>query len=318
MTFEKAKNEFEIRYYLWAISEWQKEIDGSFPNLRTFKTGAFWETYQVMQQLDKSQQLTLAHGLLKRFHPEAVKSLGESCSPEEEFLRARRDDFFRIKGMYHYVQWLEKDGKLAEARNLFQKYVYSAAVKIFGENYLDDEKALRSRLCAAFSAIPSSLEQQIAERKRAGEKIKFMSKRKLLKRMAEKFQDAFGNECVETDRVLEVDPSLAFEMKCCGWILTTHFWFGHGASLINYSHSIASEISFEQQGQNGTYMGRLVLASSLSFSAWLGITSQIQWEYLTDEDVDPACDAVIKHCRHFVKVLPKLLKGLEFEKITLE
>jgi hypothetical protein len=148
MTFEKAKKEFEIRYYLWAISEWQKEIDESFPNLRKFKNGAFWETYQVMQQLNKSQQLTLAHGLLKRFHPEAVKSLGENCSREEESLRA--------------------------------------------------------------------------------------------------------------------------------------------------------------------------LASFISFSAWLGITSQIQWEYLTDEDVDPAYDAVIKHCRHFVDVLPKLLKGLECEKITLE
>ena len=59
-----------------------------------------------------------------------------------------------------------------------------------------------------------------------------------------------------------------------------------------------------------------ILASFISFSAWLGITSQIEWEYLMDEDVDPACDAVIKHCRHFLEVLPKLLKGLEFENIS--
>jgi hypothetical protein len=318
MTFEKAKQEFGIRYYLWAISEWEKEINESFPNLRSFKTGAFWETYQVMLQLDKSQQLTLAHGLLKKFHPEAVKALGESCSTDEESLRWRRDNFFRIKGLCNYVQRLEKNNQLAEARNLFQKYIYSDAAKFFGENYLDDEKSLRSRLDTIFNAIPSSLEEQIAERKRAGEKIKFTSKRKLLKRTADRFQEAFGSECVETDRVLEGDPSLAFEMKCCGWILTTHFWFGHGASLINYSHSIASEISFEQQGQNGTYMGHLVLASFISFSAWLGITSQIEWEYLKDENVEAACDEVIKYCRHFVAVLPKLLKGLEFEKITLE
>jgi hypothetical protein len=117
-------------------------------------------------------------------------------------------------------------------------------------------------------------------------------------------------------RVLEGDPSLAFEMKCCGWILTTHFWFGRSASLINYSHSIASEKDFEQQGSNGKYMAPLVRASGISLSAWLGIASQIEWEYLMDEDVDPACDSVIKQCRHFVEVLPKLLKGFEFEKIT--
>jgi hypothetical protein len=37
-----------------------------------------------------------------------------------------------------------------------------------------------------------------------------------------------------------------------------------------------------------------------------------------DEDVDSACDAAIKLCGHFFEVAPKLLKGLEFEKITTE
>jgi hypothetical protein len=60
MTFIEAKREFEVRYYFWAISEWENEIKAEFPFLRAFKCGAMWETFQVMQKLDKSQQTKLA------------------------------------------------------------------------------------------------------------------------------------------------------------------------------------------------------------------------------------------------------------------
>lgn len=45
MTFRKLQEEFQVRYYLWATSEWEREIEQSFPSLRTFKTGSPWETY---------------------------------------------------------------------------------------------------------------------------------------------------------------------------------------------------------------------------------------------------------------------------------
>jgi hypothetical protein len=47
-----------------------------------------------MLNLSRSEQVVLAHSLLKRSHPNAVKSLGETCSPEEEALRLRRDAAF--------------------------------------------------------------------------------------------------------------------------------------------------------------------------------------------------------------------------------
>jgi hypothetical protein len=56
------------------------------------------------------------------------------------------------------------------------------------------------------------------------------------------------------------------------------------------------------------------IGSIISFNSWLGI-SQTEWKHLTNEEVEPACDAVIKHCRHFFEVAPKLLKGLELEKV---
>ena len=52
-----------------------------------------------------------------------------------------------------------------------------------------------------------------------------------------------------------------------------------------------------------------------SFNSWLGISSQTEWKRLTNEEVEPACDAVIEHCRHFFAVAPKLLKGLELENV---
>jgi hypothetical protein len=261
--------------------------------------------------------LTAAHGLLKRFHPDAVKALGETCSTEEKALRDKRDSFFNLRRSYQFIQQLEKNNQLAEARQLFQS-IRQNAIGMFGEPYFNDYRSLRTRLDTAFSLVPLSLEESIAARKLAGEKIKFISKRKLLKVVATRFQAAFNDTCRESDRWDEGDLSLSFEMKCSGWNLGTHFWFGRHNSLINYSHSIASETDFELQGAAGKYMGPLVLGSSISFTDWLGITSQIEWECLVDEEVEPACEAAIKFCRHFFEAAPKLLEGLNPATITVD
>jgi hypothetical protein len=316
MTFEKAKQEFEIRYYLWAISEWEKEINESFPNLRSFKAGSAWETYQFMQLLNRRDQMILAHGLLKRFHPDAVKALGESCSREEESLRFGRDEFFRIRQQYQYVPQLEKGGQFDVAQFWIQR-LRAEAANVPGVAFFDDDKSLLSQLDAVFLRIPLTFEEQIAARKQAGEKIKFASKRKLQKAITDKFKAAFGSQRIEHRFDDEFDLSSNFDIKCCGWILSTHFWFGRRESLINYSHGIGSETRITHPESKAS-ASAMVMAQMVSFSSWLGITSQIQWEYLMNEEVEPACDAVIKLCRHFFEVAPKLLKGLEFEKITPE
>lgn len=316
MTFEKAKQEFQVRYYLWAISEWEKEINESFPNLRSFKAGTIWETYQFMQLLDKSQQLVLAHGLLKRSHPEAVKILRENCSREEESLRSRRDDFFRLREFYLGFQRLKRNGQMAEAHGLFQVFRADAA-KIVGETYFNDDKSLLSQLDAIFVRIPLTFEEEIAAKKQAGEKIKFASKRKLQKTLTEKFRVAFGDQCIDHKFDDEFDLSSNFDMKCCGWILSTNFWFGRRESLINYSHGIGSETRVTHPESKAS-ASAMAMAQMISFSSWLGITSQIQWEYLMNDDVVAASDAVLRHCHRFIEVAPKLLQGLEFEKITSE
>jgi hypothetical protein len=255
VTLEKAKQEFQIRYYLWAISEFEKEIDQSFANLRSFKAGPIWGLHQFMQKLDRDKQLVLAHSLLKRFHPDAVKALGESCSDEESSLRDELDDF---------------------RRNSF------------------------------------GLEVEIPARRRAGEKIKFVSKGKLRKIIVARFREAFESQCVKMEIGPEWDP--LFDMKCCGWIISTQLWFGRHESLIEYSHSIVSETRIHHPQNPEITAPAMKLKHRISFGGWLGICSQTQWEYLMEEDIEPASDAAIKLCGYFFEVAPKLLKGLEFKK----
>jgi hypothetical protein len=259
MTFSEAQQEFRNRIYLWAISEFDREIGGGFPDLQEFKKGAAWEVLQFMQTLEKSTQIALSRSLLKRFHPEATKALDKSCSIEEQSICRSLDRFRHDVGV-----------------------------------------------------------SEINAGKEVGERIKFMSKRKLLKLTGQRFQDSFGSQCVESDRVSAGDPSLTFQVRCSGgWIISTHFWFGRGETLLDYSHGVFSESKFQHHGPKGPYMASLVIGSMLSFCSWLGICSQTQWEHITsDEEANHACDAVIKLSKRFFEVAPKLLNGLEVEKIT--
>jgi hypothetical protein len=315
MNFSEAQQEFQVRYYLWAASEWEKEINESLPNLRSFKSGTIWETYHFMQLLNKTEQLKLACGFLKRFHPEAVKKLGEKCSPEEETLRSRRDDFFRIRGFYEAFKHWSNNGQTAEASSLFQLF-RDDACKVLGETYFDDDTLLLSKIADVFQPIGATLEEQIAARRKAGEKIKFVSKRTLQKTLAERFKSAFNNQCGDFRFDDSLDPWSAFDMSCCGWTLSTHFWFGRRESLINYHHNISSPTKIYHPEHPEITAPAMSMGQMISFSSWLGLTSQIQWEYLFNDDVDSACDVVFKHCRYFFEVAPKLLKGLEFENIT--
>jgi hypothetical protein len=259
MTFAEAQQQFQVRYYLWSISEFEQEIEQSFPSLRLFKAGLIWRLYQFMQQLGRDKQLELAHSILKRFHPDAVKKLGESCSDEECSLRDELDDFRRN---------------------------------------------------------PFGLETEIAARRSTGEKIRFVGKGKLRKAMVARFRETYGSRCVRMEIGEELDP--LFDMRCCGWIISTQLAFGGRESLIEYSHSIESESRIVHSQNPDITAPAFKLQQRISLGGWLGICSQTQWEYLRDNDVDSACDAVVKFCGRFFEVAPRLLKGLEFDKITGE
>jgi hypothetical protein len=107
-----------------------------------------------------------------------------------------------------------------------------------------------------------------------------------------------------------------FDIKICGWVISTQLWFGRSESLIQYKHWLESETRVSHP-QNPEITGpAMIISQSISLGDWLGVVSQTQWEHLFKEDVEPACDAVLRLCGRFFDVAPKLLKGLEFENIT--
>ncbi len=320
MTFDKMRQEFDVRCYLWAASEWEKEISESFPRLREFKTGAAWEVYQLLSQLEPKQQLTLARGLLKRNYPVAVRALGEKCSPEEELLRSKRDEFFRIRGLYRLVRRFEDNGQTAEAREIFRR-IRPAAVSLVGGTPVEDDQFIRSRIEALFSPIPPTFEEELAARKLTGHKIKFAARQTLRKTMIAKFSNAFGDQCIGSEYLVrESEPQ--FQMRCCGWELDTVFSFESG-NVMDYIHIITSEDTYHIARKDthglhsqGKYSAHLVIGNNISLCSWLGISGATRWEYLTDEEVEPSCDAAVKFCRHFFDVAPRLLKGLNLEFVS--
>jgi hypothetical protein len=205
----------------------------------------------------------------------------------------------------------EENGRQEEADRVFSFFRphFNLFLGTIHNTYFDADEPLRSGLDEVLGQIPRSLEEEIQSRKLKGEKIALISKRRLLNLAAEKFEAAFTGRCVETDRETTGDPNLHFDMKYPDWIISTHFWFGRGGSLLNYSQNILSKTVVEHQGPTPF----AIIGQCISFASWLGLTSQIEWEYLTPEEAGPACDAAIKLCNHLFEVAPKLLKGLEFQ-----
>ena len=248
MTFLKAKQEFGIRYYLWATSDFEREIDESFPYLRSFKTSSGWNLVQFMEPLRRSERLILMNGLLKRFHPKAVQLVGDKTTPEEEEMRDR---------------------------------------------------------FLTFSRIPSALDEEMLSRELSGEKIVYAKRRVLRKMILEKNVPALGTD------LIRFGDSVTIRSKSSGWVLETVFDFGGMSDQVRYHHSIISESTKKPFG-----IPTMSLQNFISLYSWLGIRSQTGWKFLMNEDVEPVCNDVTKFCRHFCEVVPKLLKGLEFENIT--
>lgn len=94
MKFTEAKQQFDIRYYRWASTEFKREIEQSFPSFRSFKDGTVRQTRQFMEQLDRHQQLALAYYRLATAHPaDAIKAVGDNLPPDGASLNERLTEF---------------------------------------------------------------------------------------------------------------------------------------------------------------------------------------------------------------------------------
>ena len=159
------------------------------------------------------------------------------------------------------------------------------------------------------STIPQSFEEQVKDRKKAGEKIKFVSKKKLQQILTQKVKDVFGNQYAECR--IDEGHWTAFDVKCGGWMLTTQFTFGRQQSVLRHWHTIGSQAKIPHP------MIPEVMYPVMILCRGIGWPCSWQWEYLMDEDVELACDETFKYCRYFYEAAPKLLKGLEIENIAV-
>jgi len=253
MDLEQARQEFQIRHYLWAKLKAAEEMKDEFPHFWLFKGGPSWRFYQFIKQLDKDEQVLLVNAKLKRSHRYAVAALGEKVS---------------------------------------------AAEKAIEEQYFN------------YSRLPCEIERDIAVRRRRGEKIKFASKRRIQQAMVSSFERAFRHLGLEMNGNVGHESAFVL-MKCSDWLVQTGFYFGRTQSLIKFTHVIVSEDRICHPTTPGVTGPALLLANALCW-IWLGT---MQWEYLTNDDIEPACDSVITLCREFFDELPKLLQGLERAKI---
>ena len=307
MTFTKAKQEFAVRHYLWGESEFKREIDESFPILRTFKAGRFWRDYQFMQRLDKREQMIFAEGLLKKHNSDGVQAVGENYSTEEQSLFSKREVFNEVLRIHFFLRQLEKGNQFESARDLFQ-FAYPNLKKLLDEIPLETDEDLRLRLDAFFHPAPSNLEEEIDARRLAGEKIRFASKAKIRRAILKQFKAAFGADCFDL-AIVGMDPELDFKMKWNGWIIITQFDFEVKGRQFDYGHAICSEATIPPHGIPAAILG------FPSLTGWLGLRGNTEWQYLMDEDIQPVCNFIIQRCRCFFEVVPKLLKGLEFESL---
>lgn len=310
MTLADAEREFWLRVYVWAKAEWEREINESFLHLSLFKTDHAWNIYQFMLKLTKEERIAIVLGQLKRGHREATAAWGDELSGTEESLCNKLDAFELMQGQYRLFRRLSAERKIAEANMVFEIVCADAARVLFETNSLD-AKYLSNRLDKFFSSIPQSFEEQVASKKQAGEKIRFVSKMKLQKTLTGMFKESFVGAYfgfISDDS--KSDPWTSFDMKCCGWVLTTQFTFGRKQSQLSHRHIIQSKTRV-QHPLNPTITGPAVtLGNAVVWPCgW-------HWECSMNGEMELACSETLKYCRYFYDAAPKLLKGLEFQNVT--
>jgi hypothetical protein len=293
MTLSDAEKEFRLRCSVWAKAEWEREINESFPHLRLFKTGHAWNLYQFMQKFNKEDQLAWARG--------------------EESMCRKLDAFPRVRDHFQIFKQLRREGKFPDSKIIFDVGCAPLA-RILCDTDSTDVEFLSSKLDAFLGSIPQSFEEQVKARTKAGEKIKFVSKKKLQKILTQKVKDVFGNQYEEC--LVDEGHWTAFDIKFDGWMLQTQFNFGrkpgYQQSVLGYWHNICSQKKAPHPAIPEVMYPVAYLCRCVRWPCSWG------WEYLTEEDVELACDETFKYCRRFFEAAPGLLEGLEYEKIMIE
>lgn len=150
MKFEDSKSEFGVRYYRWALRDFEREIENGFPHVSQFKSGPCWHVNDMMTRMTPEERRFLGRALVRRFHKEAVMALGEEISESE----TRWCDEFLARALYPSPEGeaLERRVRAGEhpkyikrgrLRSLVKKELSASGLQIFEPEY--EAQVLRYR-----------------------------------------------------------------------------------------------------------------------------------------------------------------------------
>ncbi|HXM97102.1 MAG TPA: hypothetical protein VN982_01365 [Candidatus Dormibacteraeota bacterium] len=83
------------------------------------------------------------------------------------------------------------------------------------------------------------------------------------------------------------------------WIVSTEIDTG-GRRNVGYDHSIGA-------------LETMHLQDRISVLSWMGISSQTDWMYLSEDEADEAAECLGQLCGQFLSAVPKLLEGLSHD-----
>jgi hypothetical protein len=86
-----AKDEFLVRFFEWSLREWDREIAEDLRLLRKVRGPSAFRNQELLESLPRDRWPEVARALTKRFHPDAVRLLGQGLDAEEKALLERCD-----------------------------------------------------------------------------------------------------------------------------------------------------------------------------------------------------------------------------------
>ena len=208
--------------------------------------------------------------------------------------------------LYCFMQRLKTSDQLLLA-NAQLKLRHLSVIGELGLKITEEEKRL-AEACKEFILSPSIRELEITSKKMAGEKIRFATKSKLRRILVSKFIETYGSQCVHMETGANWDPQ--FHMRCCGWIINTQLVLARRQGVVWFRHLIQSEKRVPHP--RCSELGTVPMMAFDSGAAWL----ESRWEDILIDEIEAVGDEIVKIAGFFFDAAPKLLEGLEFEKIS--
>ncbi|HEY9692871.1 MAG TPA: hypothetical protein V6D15_11730 [Oculatellaceae cyanobacterium] len=108
---QQQKNEFQVRFYNWSLTEAQREVEENYPSLRKFNGLYALEFLDAICSFEEKEQYQIIRSLTRHAHRQALDVLGDSLTRkdrknEKEFSQ-RKNKYF-LKHSFNYNTELSK------------------------------------------------------------------------------------------------------------------------------------------------------------------------------------------------------------------